>query len=133
MNDEEIENLILSGEAIPAEKWMSEDLTRRIGESIFDKDHANRNIETRKAQGVDLWFHQIKKDTNGLLYASVVIYKLPKVKSRKKNIIKGINLAQILAGLPPFDISDEKYLYVILPSAEQVKNAINTMKSTWGK
>jgi hypothetical protein len=132
MNDEDIENLILSGKAIPAELWIKEDYSRRIGESVFDADHAKRYILSRKNRGVELWIHDVKTDENGLLYASALIYKLPNQKSRKKNVIKSLNLGQLMIGLPAIEFNDQKYVYSTRPSAKQVEQGISNMKSAWG-
>jgi hypothetical protein len=132
MNDDEIKKLILGGDAISAEIWINEDIKRRIGESFFSDNHSIELIETTKNRGIDFWLHLFKKDELGLEYAAAFIYGLPNSVTRKKNIIKGINMSQALAGLPLIEYKNQKYVYVILPSAEQVKAAINTMKSTWG-
>jgi hypothetical protein len=132
MNDEAIEKLILNGEAILAEHWIKADLGRRIGEAIFSENHSIELIETTKNRGIDFWLHLFKKDSLGLEYAAAFIYGLPKSVTRKKNIIKGINMSQVLAGLPPIEYKNQKYIYVIVPSSEQVYDGINTMKATWG-
>lgn len=132
MNDESIEKIILSGEAILAEHWINAGLSRRIGEYFFSENHSIELIETTKNRGIEFWLHSFKKDDSGFEYAAAFIYGLPKSVTRKKNIIKGINMSQTLAGLPLIEYVNQRYIYVIIPSAEQVKNGINKIKSTWG-
>jgi hypothetical protein len=132
MNDSEIERLILSGEAILAQDWIDGDSKRRIGESIFHDSYSQDLIQNLKNRGIEVWLHDFRMDENRLMYAAAVIRRLPKSKARRKNILKGINMAQVFAGLPMIDFVDQKYIYQKMLSAEKVKEGISAMKSNWG-
>jgi hypothetical protein len=122
-NDDEVEEMIASGVAIDAEKWLLERPgCRRIGEAPETKRDfwIDATRRTKAADIVNIWVTDIHIDPDGCEYAATEIYELTKHKGKRKTIFRGLNLRFGLSAMPAISDVGQRYAICPAPSAARV-------------
>ena len=103
-NADEAEQLACDGSALLAKAWLEADPdNRRIGESIsvHGPHHSLTRVASHKDHGIEeMWLDAIASDEHGKSYAQREIWKLPKKKSQRHVIFRGLAVRLRLRSRP---------------------------------
>ena len=124
-NADEAEQLVRDSKAISAKAWLeAEPDNRRIGEYIITHGpHASLDaLNGHLALGVqEVWVDAIAMDQHGNSYAQREIWNLPKKKSQRRILFRGLAIRLGLSGVTPLQDIGQDYVLLPLPSAAQVE------------